>query len=362
MTKGNTTWTYTYDASGMRTKRTNGMDTYTYIYNGSKLVRLIVDTNELFDLSFTYDANGTPLTVTERGETYYYVTNLQGDVIGIKDSSGNQVVSYAYDAWGKLLYRTNTQLADYNPLRYRGYVYDWETGLYYLQSRYYNPEWGRFINGDGLVTTWQGFTGNNMFAYCLNNPTNCADPTGDIGGWIIIPIIIGLIPLLSGCSDSPTSDFGSAKPFEKMSGSPNKNDPNCYAYAVGAPNNIQPGQISGRYPTDFSDVEDVAKSVEADMKKMNFTVRRIKGPNSLVYENEFKIALRVGTSFVPGKDFYDYHFMRQTDTGQWAEKHGYGGSAVLWDVGKTPDDISWTLGEKGPDYYDSEIIYFAIGR
>lgn len=178
MTKGNTTWTYTYDASGMRTKRTNGMDTYTYIYNGSQLARLIVDAQESFDFYFTYDASGTPLTVTENGYTYYYVTNLQGDVIGIKDGSGNQVVSYAYDAWGKLLYRTNTQLAEYNPLRYRGYVYDWETGLYYLQSRYYNPEWGRFINGDGLVILRQGFTGENLFAYCLNAPTVYIDPTG----------------------------------------------------------------------------------------------------------------------------------------------------------------------------------------
>lgn len=179
MSDGNTTWTYTYDAGGMRTKRTNGMDTYTYIYNGSQLTRLIVDAQESFDFYFTYDASGTPLTVTDNGYTYYYVTNLQGDVIGIKDGSGNQVVSYAYDAWGKLLYRTNTQLADFNPLRYRGYAYDWETGLYYLQSRYYNPEWGRFINWDVYAATGQGFVGNNMFAYCGNNPVGRSDDGGD---------------------------------------------------------------------------------------------------------------------------------------------------------------------------------------
>ena len=186
MTKGNTTWTYTYDAGGMRTKRTNGMDTYTYIYNGSQLARLIVDAQESFDFYFTYDATGTPLTVTENGYTYYYVTNLQGDVIGIKDGSGNQVVSYAYDAWGKLLYRTNTQLAEYNPLRYRGYVYDWETGLYYVSSRYYDPEIGRWINADIpeiLTADFENFTQYNLFAYCFNNPVNMTDETGAFPKW-----------------------------------------------------------------------------------------------------------------------------------------------------------------------------------
>ena len=73
-----------------------------------------------------------------------------------------------------------TTLGQLNPLRYRGYVYDQETGFYYLQSRYYNPEMGRFINADALVTTGQGFVGNNMFAYCGNNPVNMEDYSGDI--------------------------------------------------------------------------------------------------------------------------------------------------------------------------------------
>ena len=84
-------------------------------------------------------------------------------------------------AWGNLLRVTgslaNTLGAD-NPLRYRGYVYDTQTRLYYLQSRYYDPEVGRFINADALVSTGQGLLGNNMFAYCRNNPANCCDPEG----------------------------------------------------------------------------------------------------------------------------------------------------------------------------------------
>ena len=115
------------------------------------------------------------------GTIYYYVTNLQGDVVAILDSSGNEVVEYTYDAWGKLLTTTGTladTLGQHNPLRYRGYVYDPETALYYLQSRYYDPQLGRFINADAFVSTGQGLLGYNMFSYCNNNPVMYADSTG----------------------------------------------------------------------------------------------------------------------------------------------------------------------------------------
>jgi len=122
------------------------------------------------------------MAVNFNGTNYYYLVNLQGDVMGIVDSTGNIVVSYTYDAWGKPLSTTGmmaSTLGTLNPLRYRGYVYDTETGLYYLQSRYYNPEIGRFINADGFTSTGQGFVGNTMFVYCLNNPIKCVDPTGN---------------------------------------------------------------------------------------------------------------------------------------------------------------------------------------
>ena len=91
------------------------------------------------------------------------------------------MVSYTYNAWGKVLSVTGSMastLGRLNPLTYRGYVYDWETGLYYLQSRYYTPEWGRFINADNYPTTGQGFTGNNMYVYCGNNPVSRIDESG----------------------------------------------------------------------------------------------------------------------------------------------------------------------------------------
>ena len=189
MSNGTTTWNYTYNADGMRTQRTNGTTTYRYIYNGSTLTQMTVGTDTLY---FNYDASGVPLTVTYNGTTYYYATNTQGDIVAILNAAGQLVVSYSYDAWGNLLSTTGTMaatLGTVNPLRYRGYVYDTETGLYYLQSRYYNPELGRFINADGQISGVGGeVLGYNMFAYCMNNPVNMSDSEGNWPRWATIAL------------------------------------------------------------------------------------------------------------------------------------------------------------------------------
>ena len=111
------------------------------------------------------------------GTKYFYQLNLQGDVIGIVDTTGASVAKYAYDAWGRVVYSTGT-MAAINPIRYRGYYYDAEMGMYYLQSRYYDPALKRFINEDSYLGTGLGFVGYNMFAYCNNNSVNYYDPTG----------------------------------------------------------------------------------------------------------------------------------------------------------------------------------------
>ena len=174
--EGTTTWTYEYNADGMRTKRTNGPTTYEYTYNGSKLTQMKVGTEVL---NFTYDANGMPLTVTMNGDLYYYVTNINGDVIRILDSDGCDVACYTYDAWGVCASAGSDSIGQYNPLRYRGYIYDDETQLYYLQSRYYDPEMGRFINADDVDHLGvKGLISYNLFTYCGNNPVMGYDPTG----------------------------------------------------------------------------------------------------------------------------------------------------------------------------------------
>ena len=142
------TWKNTYNADGLRTQRTDGYTTYQYTYNGGKLSQMTVGSDTLH---FSYDASGNPLSFQLNGISYYFVTTFQGDVIRILDENGAVVAYYRYDAWGRLL-DSGGDMADINPLRYRGYVYDTEYGLYYLQSRYYNPEVCRFINADALVS------------------------------------------------------------------------------------------------------------------------------------------------------------------------------------------------------------------
>ena len=167
-------WEMEYNTSGIRTKRISEEKTYNYIYAGDKLMRMTVGNDSL---DFSYDTNGVPLTMTYNGTVYYYITNLQGDVISLELADGGSGAQYAYDAWGNIIAMSGT-LAELNPLRYRGYVYDQETGFYYLNSRYYDPAVGRFISADKYASTGQGITGYNMFAYCGNNPVCATDKSG----------------------------------------------------------------------------------------------------------------------------------------------------------------------------------------
>jgi len=161
--------------------------THEYLTLNGKVARETIKTNNSLTavLDFIYDESGKPfaLKYSTNGtsfETYYYVLNLQGDVVKlihyIPGFEYESVATYEYDAWGNV--SSSGRLAEINPLRYRGYYYDNETGFYYLQSRYYDPVNRRFINADSLASTGQGSLGTNMFAYCNNEPVQRFDPTG----------------------------------------------------------------------------------------------------------------------------------------------------------------------------------------
>ena len=196
MSKTGTSIAYGYDSDGKRITKTVNGTTYNYHYLGDQLVELTWGGNKLH---FTYDSTG-PLSVNYNGTEYFYVKNAQGDVTGLVSTSGTRVVTYTYDAWGNLLTTTGsmaTTLGEQNPLRYRGYVYDTETGLYYLQSRYYNPTWGRFINADDtallLSSPGKAHWDKNVFAYCDNNPLNRVDEDGECWDIIIGGIVGGIV-------------------------------------------------------------------------------------------------------------------------------------------------------------------------
>ena len=173
---------YTYDMSGVRSNKQVGDTTYTYTTLSGKVMRQTWGDNNA--LEFVYDDGNQPFAVIyKHGQTtelYYYVLNAQGDVSAILDSGGKIAASYDYDAWGNCTVYNSSDAAigDLNPLRYRGYYYDAETGFYYLQSRYYDPAICRFINADTYLSTGQGMLGHNMFTYCGNNPVNYCDSSG----------------------------------------------------------------------------------------------------------------------------------------------------------------------------------------
>ena len=196
MSKAGQTIAYGYDSDGRRITKTVNGTTYNYHYLGDQLVELTWGGNKLH---FTYDSTG-PLSVNCNGTEYFYVKNAQGDVTGLVSTSGTRVVTYTYDAWGNPLSTSGslaTTLGAQNPLRYRGYVYDTETGLYYLQSRYYNPGWGRFIGTDDVTVlaaslekaNWD----KNLFAYCDNNPVSRRDAGGEFWHLVIGAVIGGVI-------------------------------------------------------------------------------------------------------------------------------------------------------------------------
>ena len=185
------TFTYTYNSDGIRTSKT--IDGVEHIYHlaGTQILSEEWTENGVQHLLiYIYDASGAPIGMAYRDSTYVsgafdfylFAKNIQGDILYIYNSSGTRLVTYTYDAWGKcyVTYQNGgaSTAARYNPFRYRGYYYDTETGFYYLNSRYYDPELGRFLNADGYINGNGDLIGYNMFAYCGNNSVNMVDDDG----------------------------------------------------------------------------------------------------------------------------------------------------------------------------------------
>lgn len=189
---------YTYDENGMRVSKTVNGKTTKYYYDGTLLMMQEIGGNQI---NFMYDRNDEVVGFYYCGQTYSYVKNLQGDITGIISDEGFLAARYVYDDWGNCIsvesgYSVN-DIANLNPFRYRGYYYDSDTELYYLQSRYYDPKVGRFINCDDVnyLGTTESELSYNAFTYCTNNPVTGSDADGCFNIFDLIKIITKLVKI-----------------------------------------------------------------------------------------------------------------------------------------------------------------------
>jgi len=177
--------TFTYNENGIRTTKTvDGVTTKYHLIGNS----VAFESNGTDNIYYTYGDGNNLVSMNLGGTEYYYVRNVQGDIIGLLNSDKVQVASYTYDSWGKLISikdengndvtNDTTHVGYKNPYRYRGYRYDNETELYYLNSRYYNPELCRMLNVDAIVGSVGELLSNNMFLYCKNSPITFKDQDG----------------------------------------------------------------------------------------------------------------------------------------------------------------------------------------
>ena len=191
-------FSYKYNADGLRYEKTvNGITTRMYLEGDKVIAEEKLDASGTVTSTkyYVYDQTGVAGMVYN-GQTYYFLKNLFGDVIAIYNSSGSQVASYAYDVWGNESYTYSSGVGAENPFRYRGYYYDNETGFYYLQSRYYDPEICRFISADNLelLPDLSQVPGQlNLYAYCNNNPVMYTDESGEFP---LLAVILGAAALV----------------------------------------------------------------------------------------------------------------------------------------------------------------------
>ena len=206
LTRSGANTTYQYDLNGLRTRKSYPGGYTDYFWQDGRLIAEVVylaSANYRGEAHvFSYDESGAPIGIRIGSTDYYYGRNAQGDIEALYEwkvtPGGNEyaelVATYEYDPWGKLLavkdadgsaITSSGHAAIKNPLRYRGYYYDIDSGFYYLQSRYYDPQIGRFINADRQTVGVNGnFIASNLFAYCLNSPVGMSDSTGNWPKWL----------------------------------------------------------------------------------------------------------------------------------------------------------------------------------
>ena len=374
---------YVYNPQGIRVAKTSAEETVTYLVDEDGTVQAMQQGSD--KLVFMYDSTGRRdgfvwySGITLVG-SYYYLYNAQGDVIGIVDGNFTPVAQYRYDPWGKptktadgsgqTINSTSRHIANINPFRYRSYMFDRETGLYYLQSRYYDPETMRFVNADApeslsLLASTGNPTATNLFSYCVNNPVIFFDPDGHIFKYT-----------LSSGRYSVSGVFEKAPSYSPLTWSSKTHYANCYAYALNIygsvyDNKLQPGELSGKLWSSYSGTvaQRLVAAFYADLKAISQALGyktnqylcawdwQYYGP---VYGSGYKVALVTAPD---GKGWIvDYHWYRQDSTGQWSHKRGLTAITNVDASGKMISNPQ-TANRNYPGYNYSQFVgYFQIYR
>ena len=299
-------------------------------------------------LDFFYDDSGRPFAFNysvdgSDFETYYYILNLQGDVVQIIDANGVMQAEYVYSPWGEVI-SAEGGLAEINPLRYRGYYYDSETGFYYLQSRYYDPENHRFINADSYASTGQGFLGVNMFAYCNNLPVILHDSNGEFPSLLIVIPIVIIAGLLGGCESEMEKKWPKEGHYKYKPRGSSSIDDNCYSYAFDYNGVCDPGDSSG-VSSRLDDAGGEPHYNLGSIKEGVLADAAVRGKNVKYLPNEYiNYKIPDGAYLIACKissDATDYHFAVMLSDGIWIDKPGIGetrygaidGFANTWTIG-----------------------------
>ena len=204
---GTRTIGFEYNHEGLRTKKIVGSLVKNYYYEGSKLLR---ESTPYYDIDFDFNEYDELIGFKYNQDQYYYVRDVLKNILGIVDSTGNLVVKYSCDAWGNqqvldangVIVTDTSFIGHINPFRYKGYYYDVETGLFWCNSRYYNPEWGRWISPDSIeYLDPSSINGLNLYAYCGNDPVNNLDPNGHAWyHWALAAVAAVAVVALSVCT------------------------------------------------------------------------------------------------------------------------------------------------------------------
>ena len=184
-------YNYDYDEQCHRIRKTYKDTVTNYTYSGDKLV---IEDGPKGKLFFLYDENGQLYGFVKDEKKYFYIKDITGTILGIVNESGTLVGKYEYSAYGKCTILVDTDgIATLNPFRFKCYYYDTESGMYYCQTRYFVPEWGRWLNADSPnFLQFDNINGMNLFAYCNNSPVMYSDPSGQIGlSFIFFSMLIG---------------------------------------------------------------------------------------------------------------------------------------------------------------------------